>query len=445
MKLLDVYEAILEYATMKVDKSGFIKNAYGSGNESILIEGKQLVMPYDQQLRNFNPSEKMIFHPMAENIFKGESVVISLLKQKIMTKINISTCYLLQTLINILASPDLHNQMNPQQAELFNMGMDADMKTLTNFVKIMTHAVKNKPDKGFVSLYLNRGASYQGKRCTRVSVVSFPFYEQLTKEKETPNGLPVDHLRIKDKECLQKMFEFVFPDLDKQESYNYGSNNSTIPYLDVLMFGSAKITARINDLVEIYKDYIDENEQCMFASDWLDAMRDIDSLKAEILRIPVQYGSDGSLTPKAPAEPEPVQAAVQMMPQMSTMPVQQPKPQAPANKNGKVSFEQATQSNGQFVPQQMPMAYDPYGRPVQPMPMQQMPMQPMGVVYDSYGRPMQMPMQGHPQQMPVQQQMHGYPPQFQQPIQQQQIASQQNGWPQPAMAGNVRYPGTGYY
>ena len=416
MKLLSLYEAILDYGTMKVDKNGFVKNAYGTGNESILIEGKQLVLPYSDQLRNFNPNEKMIFHPMAENIFKGESQVVALMKQKIMTKVNISSCYLLQTLINILASPDLHSQMNPQQAELFNMGMDADTKTLTNFVKIMTHAVKNKPDKGFVSMYLNRGASFQGKRCTRVSVVSFPFYEQLVKEKEVPNGFPIDHLRIKDKETLVKLFEFVFPELEKQEAYNYGTNNSTIPYLDALMFGSSKITSRLNDLVEIYKDYIEDYEQCLFSSDWVDAMRDIDSLKSEILRIPVQHGSDGTLAPVSGSEVEQSNQA-QPMPvlQMNQIPIQQPqqqiqKPQSTAPK-GKVSFEDILRANGVnpvnngYPQQQMqPQMYQ------QPMPMHP-----------------QMPMQPYP-----------YPQQQMQP-------AQGNGWPSAPVTGQTMMHGYPYY
>jgi hypothetical protein len=455
MKLLSVYQAILEYATMSADIKGFVHNKYGADSkEPVLIEGKQLVLPYSEQLRNFDPDAKMIFHPMAENIFKGESEVIKHLKERIMTKANISFAMIFQSLLNILASPDLHSQMNPQQAELFNMGMDADVKALANFTRIMTQSLKTKPDRGFISSYLNRGASYEGKRCTRVNVVSFPLYEQLTKEKPSPNGITIDHLRVKDRECFIKLYEFIFPDLEKIEVYNYGTNNTTAPYLDALLLGSTKITSRLNDLVELYGDYIGDTEKVLFSTDWYDDVKSMESLKSDILRIPVQYGSDGTLAPQTVVEQsQDNKTPVVNVSQMSTMPVAQSQRQAVAPVvKGKISFQDAVQSNGvaqqmQYPPQHMmPVGY-PHQQPMAPVgyPQHQQPMMqphPQQMQPQMYQQPMQQPMmqpmmqpQMYPQQMPMQPQMYQQP--MQQPMMQPQTSM--GSWPAPAAGSQVYY------
>jgi hypothetical protein len=435
MKLLSVYRAILDYASMAADSQGYVKNAHGDSRESILIEGKQLVLPLPEQLRNFDSKQKIIFHPMAENIFKGESEIIQLLKKRICIKLNISTAAIIQALINIVASPDLHGRMNPQQAELFSVNMDADVKTLTNFVKIMTVGIKTKPESAFVSMYLNRGGVYRGSKHSKVSVMTFPLYEQLTKEAKVPNGISLEHLRIKDKDCITKLFQFIFPGLEMPEQYNYGADTTIAPFLDALMMGSARVASKINDIVELYKDYIDDAESVMFTSEWLDDIVNMDNLKNDIRRIPIQQTMDGSVVVEPVEEIKPVTTV--QMPVQNT-PVSQPVVQKSNTSKGKVSFDEAVQNNqmaapvynamqnNQFAQNQIqqnypPVAYNQLGQPVnqfgqvvmpqvayQPQPMMQQ------IPLDPYGRPLQPPAYSM-----------NNPQQFNQP----------QGWPQPAVTG----------
>jgi hypothetical protein len=435
MKLLSVYRDVLDYASMSADSQGYVKNAHGGSNESILIEGKQLVLPYPEQLRNFDSKQKMIFHPMAENIFKGESEIIQLLKKRICIKLNISTAAVIQALINIVASPDLHARMNPQQAELFSVNMDADIKTLANFVKVMTVGIKTKPESAFVSMYLNRGGVYKGTKHSKVSVVTFPLYEQLTKEAKIPNGISLEHLRIKDKDCITKLFQFIFPGLETPEQYNYGADTTIAPYLDALMLGSARVASKINDVVELYKDYIDDAESVMFTSEWLDDISNMDNLKSDIRRIPVQQNMDGSTVVEVTEEVKPL-TTVQMPVQQAT--VMQAPPQRNAVSKGKVSFEDAVQTNPMVAPVHQAMQYNQLA---QNQMMQNYP----AVAYNQMGQPVnqfgqvvmpQVPYQQPPmvQQIPqMQLDQYGRPIQAQYPMQQQH--NQPQGWPQPPVTG----------
>src|SRR5574343_72877 len=87
-KLNDIYKAILKYSGMEADDNGVISNNILGIKTPVSIEEKRLVLPVEIQLKNFIPSEKMIFHPLAENVLRGESMVLSYLRKAINVRIN---------------------------------------------------------------------------------------------------------------------------------------------------------------------------------------------------------------------------------------------------------------------------------------------------------------------------------------------------------------------
>ena len=171
-------------------------------------------------------------------------------------------------------------------------------------------------------------------------------------------------------------------------------------------------------------------------------MQNVDMLKSEVLRIPVQHGNDGSLMPQAEAQPTQAQQPVVAPSQMSPVAMPQSRqPVAAPTTNGKVSFGDAVQANGianqmqaVMYAQQPMMPYGSYApQPMQPQMMPQsypmQPMQPMQPQMMQQGYPMQ-PMQPmQPQMMPQNYPMQPMQPQ---PYQQQQPL---NGWPEPFVSG----------
>lgn len=287
MKLLKIYESILKFAGLEVDEQGYISIVAEDLRNPALVNGLRLVMPTNEQLRTFNPQEKIVFHPMTEDTQKGESDVIQKLRHYINIRLNCSVGIVALALLKILTSPAYHEKLSPEQAELLLAIKDADEKTAINFTNLLLAGIKDKPDRIFVNIFLRRGPTLAGKKYSRGGIVSFPFYEELKAGK-------MDKMRVKDKEAYRLLMEFMFPGLDNPDNYNYGSNSRTAPFLDALMHTAAIISSRLNDLLDIYGEYIDEADQLVYDSDWWEAFENLESLSAEIRQIPVQRGNEGS-------------------------------------------------------------------------------------------------------------------------------------------------------
>ena len=274
--ILDIYESILKYAGLDVDREGFISASIGDRKEPILVDGMRLVLPTTDQLRSFNPGEKTIFHPLSENILRSESNVVKKFKDIINIRLNYTIGAVAQSLLNTLASPELHKHLSPDQTDLLTIIKDIDEKTVTNFIQLMVAGMKSKSDKLFVNIYLKKAGKHQGRTYTRLGVVTFPFYENIKDAK----------VREKDKVAYKKLFEFMFPSISEEDSYNYGSNSRIAPCLDALLLSSVNIASRLNDLLDVYHNLIEDSNKLIFNSDWLEHFQNLEELRHEIIKIP---------------------------------------------------------------------------------------------------------------------------------------------------------------
>lgn len=362
-KLIDLYKSILLYCGMKADSNGYIDVVMGKKKEPAMIGTSRMVLPTPDHQRNLDPKEKILFHPLTENILRGESEVITKLVLAINIKLNYTIGIVAQSLLSIVSSPELHSKLNMEQMELIVKIKDGDEKTLTTFISIMVNGIKNKPDKLFTNIYIKRGGYIGGTRYSRAAITSFPMYKGLLNDE-------FDKLRKKDKETYLQLFQYIFPNIDNEETYSFGSTNQIAPNLDSLLRGSAKIASALNDVILTYKEFITDYEDVMFDSTWIDVFDNIGDLAAEIRQIPVQQGNDGVVEkPQPVAQPvalqQPAYPFMQnpQMPQQMQQPMMQ-RPEPKITKNG-ISFDSVLQANPALAYQAAPMG--PMGMMGQPM------------------------------------------------------------------------------
>lgn len=285
--LIDIYKSLLRFSGLEADEHGYISAVMNDRKEPTNVGGVRLVLPTHEQLRHFNPNEKVIFHPLAENILKTESEVIKKFRDIINIRLNYTIGVVVQSLLNLIASPDLHKRLSPEQMELLLAIKDADEKTVLNFIQHMVSVMKSKPDRIFVNIFLKKGG-WKGKdKFSRLAVVSFPFYESLSELK----------VRKKDQETYRQIFEYLFMDIDKKEEYNYGSNSRVAPYLDALMNSAVGIASRLNDTIQLFGDFIDEADKLVFDSDWYEYFQNLEELLAEIRKVPAHVSQDNNVEP----------------------------------------------------------------------------------------------------------------------------------------------------
>lgn len=308
-KLIDVYRSLLGFCGYEADDDGLIskmKISAEAKSDPVITNGKRLVLPTQQMLRSADIGNKIVFNPLRENALKGESDIIKIMRYNINVKLSYSLNVIMLSLLHLAASPRKHKTLSPDQTEFLLGIKSADETTVRNFSSVMQKEISDRPDRFLVSIYLKRGGIVNEKKYARAGIVSFPFYEELVSDKKP------DKLRVKDVEAITSVFKYVLPEVDDKEAYNYGTNSSVAPYCDALMMTAAKIAGRINDVVELFKDHIDDWEKITFPCDWYDAFLDLDGLVTEIRRIPEQPSNAGETTvavPPTPVNPAPVAPA----------------------------------------------------------------------------------------------------------------------------------------
>lgn len=407
-KLTDVYKQILACAGMVVDDEGFISVKSKDGPKPALIDGKRMVLPYVNQLRSGDNDTRIIFHPLRENIMKGESEVITKLRTMINIKLNYTFGAIALQLLNLASSPSDQAKLNPFQSEMLSEIGPVGNTISVKFTSILLHAIKNHSDRGFINIFLRKGGSVKGIKYSRVGAVTFPFMEELAKEQASYYGT---ELSKKDKLAIQNLMKYMFPDLDKPETYYKGSSNEVAPFMDCLMNSIYGVAGRLNDILELFTGIISGGEELVMQAEWVETFKgDLSELLPQIREIPLQAGADGrssvNETPVAIAplqQPAMFQQAIQQPvsafgqpmhhPHQQYVPVQQV-PQGPIVTENGVDFNSLIRSNpalsGYVNNGQMPQYMQPAPPPV-PQHLQQWAM---------YNNQPQQPQQfgGHPQQ-----------------------------------------------
>lgn len=403
MKLLELYKAILKTANLVTTEDGYVSMQLGDDTRPALIKGKQMVLPTDAHQNNPDKSKIILFHPLSENILRGESDILEKFRSLLNIRMNSIFGLLSADLLNIAASPSLHSTLTPDQTEFLSVVKNADEKTLTVLGHLMEKMPANQTQKSFVSIYLKKGGLLHGKKHARLGVVNFPLYDELVKSKTECYGVK---MRVKDRETLMQLMEYMIPNIDVTEAYNRASDSTVAPCLDALMKSILAIAAPFNDLLDLFKNKIEDAESLVTDSSWVETFENLEVMIPEIRRVPMQAGNEGSNLVASPVAPLPSANTFNQLPL-----VVMPPPVNPYHAPSVPSWQQPNQF--QQPPQQQQYA------PPQPVVTER-----GGLDFDSLLR-------SNPVLARQASTAMGYPQQQLQPQQQMpRWAQQQNGYPQ---------------
>ena len=332
MEILSLYKAVLDAGGLVVDGDGFVSaNSTlmgGKGNSPVLVSGKRLVLPTALHLSDPNKENKILFHPLSENILRGESEILTKFRSVLTIKLNYSFASIVAGLLDIAASVNQHKHLSPEQSEMLSAAKDADELMMSAFTQLCMKCVAGENGASFVKFYLKRAGVVNGVTYSRAGIISFPFYEELKKEQDSYFGVK---LRKKDRLTLLALMEYIMPNIDKPEAYNRGTNSEIAPFFDALMKAFMGVAGNINAMIELFKDKIEGVDLLMTNSDWVDVFDNLSCMLPEIRRIPMQAGNEGEA--KKTETPQVTHANVQPLAYQppvvhaAPQPVYQPTPQ----------------------------------------------------------------------------------------------------------------------
>lgn len=290
MKLTQLYTSILAYCGLVPNSAGEIDTLLpGSedGAKPTTIEGRRLVMPTKEQFANYHPEKVIVFHPLQEHIERGESEVVKHLRFQLNVRINMGIATLAAGLLEIAGSPAIHQKLTPEQRELLKAVPNANAKSTSAFLAFYMKNMKGKEHSSVINIFLKRSGTYQGVKHTRIGVVAFPYYETIASDAS---------MKAAEKEDFVALMEYMFPGSSTDnEAYNSFSDSKDAPWLETLLKSSFNVTNRINELCELFEDFLNEESKMHFETQWFDAFDNLESFRAEISRIPSQKGNEGTI------------------------------------------------------------------------------------------------------------------------------------------------------
>ena len=317
--LCKLYKDILKFAGCDTDENGniFIKMGTDEGIP-LTVEGKKVVLPTENNLKS-SDENIIIFHPLAESMFRQETPVSIRLRKCINTRLNIVIGLLARHLLNIISSTDLHKNLQPERVEIMTKLSNIDSDTVENFFKKFLMDKETPSDKNFIFIYIKKRATIKEldikeneveKIYSRGGIVSFPFYEKLKE-------LPTKKYRVKDLKAYKDVFEYIFTDIHHTDFYNQGSSSRQAPTLVALLKTAVNIASILNEHIEKFKNFIPDEDILTFDLDFYEYFNKDNSeelLEKLAISVPPQNDSGGviaevikSVKPEQPTIQQPQQ------------------------------------------------------------------------------------------------------------------------------------------
>lgn len=353
-KLLELYKHILGYAGMEADDDGLISYGCYIDPEPATIGNARLVLPLRKFLKDPDPTKRIIFNPLAENIVEGESKVIQKLRHILNVRINYTFGAVANAILLVAASPELQKKLDSDQVQMLVPLKDVDKKTTLAFTNLMTAAISRKDvpmaaERVFVYSYLRKGGTINGQRYSRAGIIRFPMLEDLRKAEKELYGVK---LRPKDIAVFIALMEVILGK-DPETKFSRGSDSLIAPCLEALMNSTVGVASRLNDFLDSeFGEVIEDASTLIFNGEWVEAFENLEPYRSLVCLVPMQAGSEAA--PVETTQPQVQQHQIQqpqvqqtsyptgapvIAPNPGTVQMPPPRSAPPVNSSGKVSFK----------------------------------------------------------------------------------------------------------
>ena len=256
------------------------------------IKGRRVVLPTKEQMAEPALGKKVFFHPLVENILRGESEVMEAFRAHLTGRLTYMLSMTCVSLLMLAASPEEQKKASPDQLEFFTLVKDADESMFELFSKVIERqGVNNKPT--FLKLFLKRGGSLKGSKYRRVASASFPLFESIRDNDKNATGAS-KKLSQKAHATLVALMQYALPGIGDPDQFSIGSDSDVAPSFESLMEVVHAILKQVSSVSHTFKKLVPDLAQ--FESDlgWYWHLTHISNFTEELRRIPMQAGNEGA-------------------------------------------------------------------------------------------------------------------------------------------------------
>ena len=271
MELVQLYKSILKSIFVEADESGALSLVFGKGGP-LTIGEKRMVIPERDVLINSDFTNLIAFHPLSEDVMKGESAVIQKLRKLILFRLTTSLQLLATELLSLAGNSENHAQLSPTlQKRLLKPMSKADASSITQLSNLFKKLSLNGQQR-LLSVYLRRGGKICGTGFARAAIIAFPMLTELENDDRKVYGetVKVDNVKV-----LKALFNIIVPGYETTETYSFGSNSKVAPFFHALMGAYAKLAIQINLVADEFKDQLTSYDTIHIDTDWVEHVTDI--------------------------------------------------------------------------------------------------------------------------------------------------------------------------
>lgn len=323
-KVVELYRELLPAMGLTLGNNDQIYIGGGELGEAaaVKIDTKNLYLPTETFLKDSEYREQVAFHPLAEDILKKRSPVLTAMQNGLSVRLLTSGIFLIEGLLNACVKQGKGEEIsNPRLLKYISNNEQCDEKTLL-FFKKLTAVIQEDTSKKLFNVYL-RHANEQNDGHSRQCVIASPLVTELERiasiGSTKTGGLVVwgvESPRKKDVSLLAELIKSLFPGIENR-SYSTGSLDKIAPYCDAF-FNALKpinldIAAAAQALAKVEPVSSVINYLCIDLTpiDNMLAMKeDYDILRNQIVKTAYNDGDGWTTDIKRPGEVERPQTEV---------------------------------------------------------------------------------------------------------------------------------------
>ena len=299
--LSQVYTEILASVGYLVDQENFIQKVLPGSDDrsSVIVGGKTLVFPGDNQLAQPDWSKRYAFHPMREDFSSGFSPVFEDYRRRMMFTVGFRGSYLMLSVADMATKDGAYQKgLPPEVADLLSFVKDGDVKFRQLLLDIMAaDPTKHKNEMEFVRINVQKGRKIGNEQRKRSVHVSFPILEKVlshSKTNKVDTIAGVKGVRGVDREMIRSLHKLVFPLAETPEAYTTWSDSLQAPSMDALMRCVSPMIERINELAVTMMQHVPGVAETIISYNWKDVFQNLDAYTPVFNSIPMLNGNTGA-------------------------------------------------------------------------------------------------------------------------------------------------------
>lgn len=397
MKMEDFYKSALRAGGFDTVESGGIMDMLDDPPVPAIVNQKPLMLPRHDLIGSTQSANYTFFHPLRENYMKGPSDVLDYYRKHATLFVEAKIVCLMIALLRLCGSNELQTQLNPEQSLLLRHAQKVDDTTIKQFNNLCSKVLAQTKEHRFIHMFIRKSLRLNDKTYKQGVTLTFPLYEELGTK---PGKILGATISVNTGKSIREIMEYIFPEIEKEHAYSYGSDSVDAPKFEAVMGGLANLSVQINKVISTMNGVITGIDPIDIG--YLSTLGSTENMSTEIRSIPVLAGNEGANdkiqeamnTIQAPATPQmarPAQTTNEVAPvtqvvaaQVAPVQVMQPI-QAQSYQQVPTSSAPQVSSLGQALQKSGATAINPYmmGMPQQPGQMQaqpQMVMTPQGMM-----------------------------------------------------------------